>query len=138
MLWNMPRWKKGDVIKASDLNRLVEAIERGTITVSQDSGLEMQQARGGTSLRVVFPVNRYVGVANGNITKRSGATPGSGSVTLYRYTVANGLTSLSLDIAVLNASSNAMTSGNGIDSGQYCWVEQDGDGWWWVSPLECS
>lgn len=137
MLWNMPRWKAGDVIKAADLNRLVEAIERGTLTVSQDSGLEMQQGRGGTSLRVVFPVNRFVGVASGNISTRSSGTPGSGSVTLYRYDTTNGLTSLAINVSVLNASSTSMSSGNGIDSGKYCWIEQDGDGWWWVSPFDC-
>jgi hypothetical protein len=134
----LPRWRKGQVIKADDLNRLAEAIERVHIERGQCSGLEIDETPGGTSLRVKRMTDGYIGVASGNITARSGSTPGAGSVTLQEYDATNELYSLGVSIPVLNASSSTMTSGNGINSGQYCWCQQDVNGFYWVSPLECA
>ena len=85
-------------------------------------------------------------VANGNIAARSGSTLGVGSV----YSVSVAVTFSGSDLSTATAStdsasykvvylsSKTMTSGNGIDSGMYCWVEPGVDGLLYVSPLECS
>ena len=96
--------------------------------------------RGGAS------VGGFLAVANGNIPKRSGSAAGVGSVFSVTSTPTysgGSLTSVSLSTDstaydVVNGSSTAMTSGNGIDSGMYCWVEQGTDGLLYVTPLECA
>ena len=81
----------------------------------------------------------FVGVANGNITARSGSTAGTGSVTRYELDpIAGTYASTSINYDVFNPSASTMSSGNGINSGQYCWVEEDDDGNLLVTPLECS
>ena len=96
--------------------------------------------------RVSSSTNGFPCVANGNIPARSGSTFGVGSVksitTTATYTTgaltgATGATD-STAYDVINVSSNTMTSGNGIDSGQYSWAEQGNDGLLYVTPLECS
>lgn len=78
-----------------------------------------------------------VGKANGNISPRSGSTPGTGNVDLYR--AVSGVEDGPLEtIAVLNDSSNTMTSTHGIDSGTRVSVGWDADDQPWVAPLECS
>jgi hypothetical protein len=140
----LPRFRKGDVLKADDLTSLKEAIERQRIDPGQSSGISVQETPSGTALRAVKVNGAYLCQANGAITKRSGATLGKGSVTLQGYNPGLGafgsgaLYSLNVNYDVLNASSTAMTSGNGIDTGMYCWIQQDQDGNWWVSPLECA
>ncbi len=88
----------------------------------------------------------FLAIANGDIPARSGSTLGVGSV--FSVSVAPTYTTGTLTAAaastdtdtfeVVNPSSSTMTSTNGIDSGQYCWVEQGSDGLYYVSPLECS
>jgi hypothetical protein len=81
-------------------------------------------------------------VANGSIPARSGSAAGIGSVYTVSgapaYDSSNNLTGVTLStgsvgISVYNPSSTTMSSGNGIDSGQYCWVQNG-----MVIPLECA
>src|SRR5580698_3799358 len=104
----LPRWRKDDTITADDLNRLVEALERIAINASQCMGLDIDEGPGGTALRVRRMTDGYIGVANGNITARSGSTPGSGNVTLYQYDPTNELSSYGVNVPVLYASSTTM------------------------------
>ena len=88
----------------------------------------------------------YLAVANSNIPARSGSAAGVGSVKIVQVqaTFSGGamtactLTTSTIVLPVYYASSNTMTSGNGIDSGMYCWAQQDGSGFYSVAPLECS
>jgi len=129
------RWREGDTIGARDLNKLLDAIERCIINPGQSSGLDISQSQGGTSLRVRPPTNRYLGVTSGTITARSGTTPGTGTVTLYLYSTSAGTVGTSgVNVTVYNFSS---TTG-GIATSTYVWVEQDVDGNWWITSVDCG
>ena len=129
-------FKRGDVLKAADLQTLRDAILRPDSEIKGGVGIDARKGvRGSVQLTAVQSLGS-VGVANGNITPRSGTTPGAGTVSVKRYDGTNLIASH--DVAVLNASSSTMTSGHGIDSGQYVFIVEDTDGWTWVSPLECS
>ena len=107
--------------------------------------LNVKQTPGGP----LFGITPYWGrlaIANGNISARSGTTPGFGSVFIVNVelTFSGGvitggtLTTSSIAIQVYYPSSKTMTSGNGIDSGMMCWVQQDQSGFYAVSPFECA
>lgn len=133
----LPYFKRGDRLKAADLMALRAQVQRQRLEAGQNSGIVLQENPHCTAIRVAFPSNRYLAVADANIAARSGTAPGTGTATIQNYDGTNlGSTGISVD--VLNPSSTTMTSGNGIDSGMYCWIEQDPDGWWWIWPLECS
>ena len=129
-------FRKGGLLRADDLQTLRDAISRPDIDVLGGTGIDARRGpRGSVQLTGVGSLGS-IGVANGNITPRSGTTPGTGTVTVKRY---DGSALVSgHDVAVLNASSNAMTSGHGIDSGKYVWIGENADGNIWVAPLECS
>lgn len=134
MPWqDLPHWKPDDILKAEDLNRLVDVIRRITITVSQSSGLDMLEGPGGTSLRVRWRQDRYLAYTSGGITARSGSTPGTGSAAIQTYDPVNGITSTGIDVDVLNW--NDATGG--VGTGKYLWVVQDNNGFWWVWVAEC-
>ena len=84
----------------------------------------------------------FLAVANGSIPPRSGSAAGIGSVYAVKTTptldtsgniTAVTLTTGTVPISVFNPSSTTMSSSNGIDSGQYCWVQNS-----LVTPLECA
>ena len=87
---------------------------------------------------IAFPPSGFVGVANGVISARSGTTAGTGVVTIKQLDGNTITDSQVSNVTVYNASSTTMTSGNGIASGQYVWVQRDAFGALWVSPLECD
>ena len=92
----------------------------------------------------------FIGVANGPITARVGDTMGIGQVNVVQpnatwaggppptLTQVIGATLVSATYWVAYASSNTLASGNGIDSGTYCAVEQDMFGQLWVAPMDCG
>ena len=130
-------FKPGDQLAAADLQAMLEALRRPGAIVRGGAGVDVRQgARGQVQITGTSPL-RFVGVANGNITARSGSTWGTGSVTRYGFDGTHDYTT-SVNYDVVNPSSTKMGSGNGIDSGQYCWVEEDSDGHLVVMPLECS
>lgn len=129
--------KPGDEITAADWNTLLDLVRMSMLLPVGSTGINIKPRTDGTTLEAIRHVDRYLAVANGNITPRSGSTAGTGSV--YLVTVAGTtLSTSSIALDVINPSSTTMTSGHGIDSGQYCWVEEGPSGVWIVSPLECS
>ena len=91
----------------------------------------------------------FLAVANGNIPPASGTDAGIGKVWGVITQAAWGggppttltamaMTTTSQSFWVYNPSTTTMSSGNGIDSGQKCWVQQDMYGNLCVFPLECA
>ncbi len=136
MSHELPKFRRGDVLKADDLNVIVDAIASSGL-IRGGPGLSVRRSSGGTQITSVAGAYRAIGVASGNIAARSGTTPGSGTVTVKWYD-GSALADAGDSVSVLYGSSKTMTSGHGIDSGQYVWVEEDIYGQLWVSPLECS
>lgn len=130
-------FRRGDVLSHEVINELIRRTEparpRASGGISVRTGPRGQvQVTGTTRMG-------WVGVADGNISARSGSTWGTGTVTRYQYNWISGDdSSTSLNYPVVNPSSNTMSSGYGINSGQYCWVQEDDDGNLVVMPLECS
>lgn len=129
--------RPGDPITAVQWNALVDFVVRNGINAGQSTGLDIQQTPQGTAIRVKGRGDRYLAQASANIPAASGAAPGAGTVYLVLYDGTN-MNASSYTIDVLNPSATTMTSGQGIDSGQKCWIEQDTSGYWWVCPLECA
>src|SRR5208337_5655180 len=83
----------------------------------------------------------FLAVAQGAIPAQSGTTAGVGTVYAVSWTATYDgtgaftsvmLTTGTIPVSVYNPSSTTMSSGNGIDSGQYCWVQGG-----LVVPIEC-
>lgn len=129
--------KPGDTISAGAWNELIDYINRSGLIVNQGSGLVAQETPDGTVLSLARGGQRFLCVANGNITARSGTTPGTGSVFLVTLSGTT-LATTTVSYAVYNPSSSTMSSTHGIDSGQYCLIEEVPSGRWLVTPLECS
>lgn len=130
-----PDFRPGQVLKADDLNLIVDLLKRMRITAGQSSGISLQESITGTAIRVSFPANRYVGKTTSTITVRSGTSPGTGSVELYLYDVASGQwVDSNCGVSVLYFSATPV---GGIASGKYCWVEQDADGNYVLISVEC-
>lgn len=132
-----PDFKRGDPLSHATLNEIVRRLE--PVAPRGGAGLDVRMGRDGQVQVAALQPLRFVGVANGAISPRSGSTWGTGKVTRYQLDhVAGTDSSTGQDYDVVNPSSTKMSSGNGIDSGQYCWVEEDSDGNLVVTPLECS
>jgi hypothetical protein len=130
-------FRPDDVLRASDLNLILDALRRSMGGLQGGDGVEsIRDGRGNTRLAATKRL-AFIGKANGAIAAPTGDTPTSGTVTRYRFD-GTSLVTLGIDYAVLNASTTKMGSGNGIDSGQRVWVQEDADGNLWVAPLECS
>jgi hypothetical protein len=128
----------GDPLRARDLQSIVKAIRTVELPIRGGPGIVVRQGmQGQIEISAVDILDRAIGVANGNITARSGTTVGSGTVRVWRL---NGSTLFDngVDYTVNNASAEMTTLGNGIDTGVYVWIMKDRDGIWWVSPLECT
>lgn len=132
----MPRFRPGDILRAETIDDLYRRTEPPAVRGS--GGLTVRSDRRCLDLALTQPL-RFVGVAAGVITARSGSTWGTGTVTRYQFDAVAGTdSSTSQNFAVVNPSSTTMSSGNGINSGQYCWVQEDDDGNLVVTPLECA
>jgi hypothetical protein len=128
-----PSFRPGDVLTAATLNDLYG---RTVPPVVRATGATARSGRDAIDLAIAAPL-RFVGVAKAAIPARSGSTWGTGTVTRYAFGGTDDYAT-GQDFAVVNPSSSKMSSGNGIDPGQYCWVEEDSDGDLVVAPLECS
>jgi hypothetical protein len=128
----LPVFRAGAHLTARALNVLVDAVRRQRLTAGENGGIELQEFPDGTMIRCRPTIARYLGVANGNITARSGTTPGAGIVTIWQN-VGGTLTSTGLNVDVLSFTA----ASGGIAGGKYCWIEQDSDGYWWVTSAEC-
>lgn len=139
--------KPGDPITAQQWNELIDLILRSGVRAGQGSGLHALQTPQGVALAVMDRGNKFLCVANGDIPARTSGDAGVGSVYLVSveatYDSSGNLTAATLAtwgdaIDVYNPSSMTMTSGNGIDDGMYCWIEEYPSGMFAVAPLECS
>ena len=130
-----PNLRPGDPLTAEMVNELIRRTQpsqpRG------GTGIDVRSGPGGNHQFSATPLVRFVAVANGDISARSGSTWGTGSVTRYQFDGTHDSTT-SVDYDVVNPSSNTMSGGAGITSGLYCFVAEDDDGNLVVSPLECS
>ena len=130
-------FKPGDPVRARDFQAIVDEIRHPGAVVGGGGGVDVRQGPRG-QLQISAPeILCFVGVANGDISPRSGTTWGTGTVTVLGFDGTDDY-SLSVDYDVVNPSSTVMTSGHGIDSGMYCWVQEDIQGNLIVTPLECA
>jgi hypothetical protein len=132
--------KDGDTLEPFHINQIYKELRRWR-KLKGSQRVQIVGANDGDSVpQIVVVINpmMYVGVANGDIPARSGTTVGEGIVTIKQFdgtTIEDAQTN---DIDVKNPSDTTMTSGNGIDDGQYVKVWRDYFGDWIVEPMECS
>lgn len=126
----LSRFRVGDELTVESLNKLVDAINRMALTGG--AGVNIQSTSNGTMISVPGKYVGYPAITTSSISARSGATPGSGTVTLYLLSTAGALTATgTTSVTVYSYASTA------ISSGKYCWVVQDPNGEWWVISVEC-
>lgn len=133
MSWfsSLKKQKAGEVIEARTLRETAEVAEWSS-RIRAAAPLAITSTAAGPLIRLAGAIfGAYVAVANGTITARSGATPGTGSATIQTW---NGtvLASLGIDLPVLNWNSAA----GGITTGKYC-VLLKIYGVYWVVAAEC-
>lgn len=132
--------KDGDTLEPFHINQIYKELRRWR-KIKGSGRITIDGATDGESVPVInaaLSPQMYFGVANGDITARSGSTAGSGTVTIKQLNGNSIQTAQITDLKVKNPSDTTMTSGNGIDDGQYVKVWKDGFGDWIVEPMECS
>ena len=140
------KWKAGDPITAQRLNEMLDLIMRQDLTPTDGGPVSVQQSTTGSLIDVDIPPQGMLAIANGTIPARSGSAAGVGSVYLVTAVgtySGDTLNSVALTAGTLayygyNPSSTTMSSTNGINSGQYCWVQYDQNGMLCITPLECA
>lgn len=132
-----PDFKPGDVLRAETIADLYRRTE--PMRVRGSGGIAVRQGRHGQVQIAGAAPLRFVGVAKGAIPPAAATIGawGTGKVTRVAFDGTDGY-STGQDFDVVNPSKAAMSSGNGIDDGQCCWVVEDSDGNLIVTPLECS
>lgn len=117
-------FKSDDVLRASDLNLILEAIRRSMGRVEVGDGLFSEaDPRGGLRISGTPARGQYLAAASGIITGRSAAIPGAGNATVWQYrgtSIADGGT-----VPVFNYA-------QALADGQPCIIEQDTGGAWWA------
>lgn len=131
-----PTFRRGDVLTAETITDLYRRTEPPAVRAS--GGLTSRGDGRAIDLVGHAPL-RFVGVAAENIPAASAAIGawGTGTVTRLAFDGTAGY-STSQTYSVVNPSPATMSSGNGINSGQSVWVEEDSDGNLVVTPLECA
>lgn len=129
----LPRFKKGDPIRAADIMALREAIQRQRVMPSQTGGIVVEETSTGTIIAVRSLQNRFLAKTSSAITARVGATPGYGTVILQELDASRDIAATPIEYDVLNYSDVV----GGISIGKYCWISKDMAGNWWVVSAEC-
>jgi hypothetical protein len=80
----------------------------------------------------------FVGKATVDIAARSGAALAAGGQVDQYYNNSGTLTATGRNVIAYCSVSRTTAAGHGIDAGTWCWVEQDGTGTYWASPLDCT
>jgi len=127
--------RAGDELTLRFLNWVRDKCLRNTIKLGPNSGLSGIWGSDGTILRVATGEGggAQLAITDGSISARSGTTPGSGTVFDVSY---NG--------TVLVTATTTKTVGNfssttgGIPTGTYVWIEQDPQGAWWITAVDCG
>ena len=131
-----PTFRRGDVLTAETINALVEATGIG---IRGGAGVQARRTRRGVQITGIQPNTSYLAKATSDFNVRSGTTPGTGGLDLYYIDDAGPtITTLGISVTAYTSSNKAQTSGKAINSGQYCWAEQDPFGVWHTMPLECT
>ena len=129
-----PKLRPGDELTTKWLNWILAWVKRNTIELGVDSGLAMAQTENATILRLASRQSgQQLAITDGTITARTGTTPGTGTVFLVNYDSTDLITG-TVDVDVFNFSS---TTG-GIPDSIYCWIEQDPQGNWWITSVDCG
>jgi hypothetical protein len=146
-LRRLRRQQPGAVIQASTINRIADAAEYAN-RIRATSPITVKHTPAGPLIGITA-YKGFLAVANGAIPAATSATNfGVGSVYIVQLqatfsaggamATCTGTTYAGVSLAVYNPSRTKMSSGNGIDSGQTCWIQQDASGFYLVTPLECS
>jgi hypothetical protein len=126
-------FKPGDVIRAEDLQALADAIRSPAAKFVGGANVHAAQAADGSLSLSVPARGKYNATTTGTITARSGATYGSGPVTV-NVNIAGTETATALSLTVYNVSS---TTG-GIPSGTRVQIEEFTDGYYYVTAVDCG
>ena len=125
------RVRAGDAISAREWNELVERVTRNEIRANNTGGLNVQKTAFGVVLSLASRPGQMLAKTSSAISARSGTTAGTGTVT-PQYLNGTTLGDDGQDLTVYFFSASAS-----IDSGKYCWIEQDRAGVWWITAVEC-
>lgn len=134
MSWfnKLPRQQAGQPIVARTINQIAASAE-WSAKIKADPPLAIINTGAGPLLRLAGPIfGVYIGVTDGTITARSGATPGSGNVKIQTWN-GTALADLGVDVPVLYISS---TTG-GLATGVYVIVLRI-MGAYWIISLDCA
>lgn len=130
---SIPQIRPGDEVTAKWAEAIRLAIMQNALIPGSSVGVEVTQTEAGTTISV-RTLERYVGVVTEDVSARSGATPGKGTVELYAYsTPDDALRDTGQSVPVLNFASFA----GGIPAGSYVWIQEDLDNNYWVISAEC-
>ncbi len=129
----LPKFKKGDPIRAADIQALRDAIQRQRLMPSQTGGIVVEETSTGTIIAVRSLQNRFLAKTSSAITARVGAVPGYGDVVLQELDANDEIAATPITYAVFNYSDAA----GGIPISKYCWIEKDMAGNWWIISAEC-
>lgn len=121
----------GDPISAAAWNKLLAYLRRSRVLAGPGSGLKLTTSPYGTAYQVNRTSKASLALTTSSISARSTTTPGSGLVHLCSTDGSDIVEDTAAEITVLNF------SGTAADTGLYCWIEQDPDGWWWLVSVEC-
>lgn len=131
-----PTFRRGDVLTADVINALVEATG---IDVRAGAGIQARRTRRGVQITGIQPNTAYLAKSTSTFNVISGTTPGSGTLDLYWIDTAGPTVApLGISVTAYVTTSKAQTSGKAIDSGQWCFAQQDPFGVWHCAPLDCA
>lgn len=125
--------KPGDELTWEWLNKLSSACRRAlSVTVDASSGLEMQDAPYGKTLRLAKRGQVIIVLTTSDITKATGATYGSGTATIQVDT-GTALASGSATLTVYNYHTDKK-----VLNGNRCGVYFALGKWWVFDPAACA
>lgn len=113
---------------AAWFNQLLAAMRAMAPSVSAGGELELRRTPSGTSLHLARYDCIKVGLTSGTITARSGSTPGSGSVVLYR--LRPGAFVASSTVTAYSASGDSIAGSTYVTVGLV-------DGYWCILSVDC-
>lgn len=126
-------FRSDDVLRASDLNLIVDQIRRTSGRVEVGDGLcSESDGRGGVRITATAR-GVYVAAATTAITARSGVVAGTGRATLHVLDHSGNLVAGGDEVDVFNFSGAA----GGIDAGKFLMVMMASDDRYWVISAEC-
>jgi hypothetical protein len=129
-------FRRGDAITAEWANAVSEATG---IRIKTGAGLASRKGRGTIQITSTSPKGiGSLAKSTSTFNIAAGTTPGSGTLDLY-YMDESGPTARTTgeSVSAYTMATKAQSSGKAIDSGQWCWAEQDRFGIWFTMPLEC-